>query len=70
MGYHKSCNLIGYATRGLLVIAHGCEKRWFESRFVDVSDEFLNGLLDNSIPKTRWILKQLDYSLSLSKLAH
>jgi hypothetical protein len=36
-----------------------------ESRFVDVSDEFLNELLDNSIPKTRWILKQLDYSLSL-----
>jgi hypothetical protein len=37
-----------------------------ESRFVDVSDEFLNELLENSIPKTRWILKQLDYSLSLS----
>jgi hypothetical protein len=63
MGYHKSCNLIGYATRGLSVIAHGCEKRRFESRFVDVSVEFLNELLDNSIPKTRWILKQLDYSL-------
>jgi hypothetical protein len=44
----------------------GCEKRRFESCFVDVSDEFLNELLDNSIPKTRWILKQLDYSLSLS----
>jgi hypothetical protein len=70
MVYHKSCNLIGYATRGLLVIDHGHEKRWFESRFVDVSGEFLNELLDNSIPKTRWILKQLDYSLSLSKLAH
>jgi hypothetical protein len=32
MVYHKSCNLIGYATRGLLVIDHGCEKRRFESR--------------------------------------
>jgi hypothetical protein len=31
----------------------GCEKRQFESRFVDVSDEFLNEVLDNSIPKTR-----------------
>jgi hypothetical protein len=27
-----------------------------ESRFVDVSDEFFNELLDNSIPKTRWII--------------
>jgi hypothetical protein len=50
MGYQKSCNLIGYATRGLLVIAHGCEKLRFESRLVDVSDEFLNEFL-----KTRYL---------------
>jgi hypothetical protein len=33
-----------------------------ESRFVDVSDEFLNELLDNSIPKIRSKTRSLTIS--------